>query len=832
MASDFPALLELDIGMADETDVAASRIATELDLGLTPRLPAVVGGSGKSAVSSNIPGLPADAAASMARSKEMADKVYNQLQTNMDMGNESARAYANAIVDSVEADQTIDLVAQTAALVEQNRNIEIDAALGGHKARVDRAKDAREFEIELEALAKKRADILDDKHTGIGILDDVINSFRVIRTEVELETTAQQNAINQQAIVEATAINESAAKANALVKKNINEGTIAANQRLIAAAGDAKLYEAILTQNQSNAEALQAMLTASNAEISNIMRGYELAGSIEHRQIQKEKHQLALREFEQRRVMNDVALRRSLIAEEREKLMRQVEAGTADAKVESQLVALDQQKTALDQAELNLMESEATSDDRIASAKLARANAETALDAANLAFDRNSDPAVDKALQDARDLAAVNLARAEYEFEELENTEGLRLASRQGAVEAQSLNIRILKLTADAEELTAKGKSAEALAKLDEARSLRVNKAEIEAENTAAVQSYMSFILGADRVEQSSAVINQQLQANNPAYLLMRQLGSVRGPKGEFILGSTAAEANKRLAFFEENFGVINNNLKQVRVLKEVRAIIEAEDQENPSAAAALDDISRDLRFNKKAAEYLSTKQSNIVFNDPTNPFKPPTIPQLTAIEGSTLAKQPLFAKVLIPDNTEEANPDEIIAKGIVAMQADTLTQEEVVEGIVSMGNTMAITINADHHGMVGIGLPYVTEVNMRVAKPRQFIASVLDSIQSTPGMDLFVAGGSGIIAAGALVGAPLTSGATLPAVGPSLTTALAASGLVSAFGYEAMQESSDFTTLNIADPIAVRQHLLAILSSSTLGGEDTDDVLKAAGAK
>ena len=760
----------IDIGLESEADVTAGQIATELDLGLTPRLPAVVTDGTAVATGANgtgiTPSLPADVVDAIARSTALAADISKQLQANMDMGNEQADALADAIVTNVEADQIIALVADTADLKAENRTDEIFEALGGHAAQVDRAKDAREFEIQLEALSEKRADILDDKHVGISIIDDVINGFRVQKTEAALEITAQQAAQNQQDIVNATATTQAASQTNALVKQTANEGTIAANQRKIASAGQSELYNATLVQNRSNAETLKTVLSVSDREMGNIMRGYELAGSIENRQIARERHELALSKFVQDTAFSEISARRNIIGLERDRLQLRVDEGTVDAKIQSQLVALERAEVGLDREIIALTVDDTTLDDRLAASIIARRQAEVNLDASALALDREQDPAKEAALQAINAAAITASERAEFEFNELQETSDLRLAQKTGAVRAQELNNEILGINARAAKLLEAGRTTEALALLDDARKKRVDTAVVKADNAATVQAYQSFIFGAHAVE-TSEVINSQLDSGNTLYALMRQLGSARGPNGEFILGTTPAKANTNLTLMEQH-GIISNDIAGIKILREVRSVLQRKHEEEPHLVPT-DDIGRAIEFNATARKYMEDKGTEIVFGDVTNPLQPPTIPQMAEL-SPTLAQQPLFSEVLTPENNEDTNVDTIIAKGIVAMQAGTLSQEQVIEGIVAMGNVIALNSNINHHGMQTVGLPYISSVNMRVMKPKVLTSIFTTNITSLQDITPF---------------------------------------------RDPLDSAVRFTTLDITDQVQVRQHLISMLAST-----------------
>ena len=781
-----PALADLDIGMASEADILANQIATELDLGLTPSLPAVADGSSTDAGRGN---LPADAAAALAANNALAASINAQLQKNLDIGDEQAKTLADATVARIGAEQTKALVADTADLKAENNTIAIFEASGGQAAQLDRAKDAREFEIKLEALSEKRADILDDKHVGIGVIDAVINNFRVINTEKALEATAQQNAINQQAILSATAITESGSKTNLLVKKTANEATIVAGQTIIAATGQVELTNATLVQNRSRAETLQSMLANNSRMLSNTMAGFALEESIEGRELRREQHQLALRQDARNQKKDEIAIRRSQIAEQRETVTAGIEGRTANAREQAIFTSLDQQEVSLDQSILNLAEAVATSDDRIASAKLNRTQAETNLDIANLAFEQAQDdaenPEVAAAAKAKRDSAVIARDRARLELQEFEEEAGIRRSAKEGSLDAIELQNRIAKVQAEATEALAAGNRIEALAKLAESERLRTDEATTRAINVQNIRSYQSKLLGVDAME-DPAVIKNQLDLRNPLYEMMRQREATAEKDAQgnskLNIGSTPAKAMAFLDQMEDaGLGVISNDITGVRILRAVSAILGKEDAENPQAAAALTEAGLAARFNARAIKYMEDNEEGIQWNDVTNPLQPLTIPQMVELandakEGEDptgLASQPLFSKVLIPDGNIDPNPDAIFSKGIVAMQAGTISQDELVDGFVAWGNSIAINNNVNHHGMESIGLPHQTQVNMIMLKPRGIV-------------DAFFAG----------------------MFDPKIT--------LKSF------RPDEFTTVNIADPVAVRQYLIAVMSSTTLGGEET----------
>jgi hypothetical protein len=832
----FPALEFLDTGLESEADVVANQIATELDLGIAPSLPAVSSGSGSGSGSTGAAGIPAAVTIAMEDNNALATSINAKLQKNMDMGNELAEALAASTVDSIKAAQTIALVEDNATLRKQNNNIAVFEATGGQAAQVDRAADAFAFELEREALLDKKADILDDEHTGIGIIDDVINGFRVINTEVALDNVTEQAAVNQQDIVNATAITQAAAQTNALVKQTSNQATIAANQKLIAAAGQKELYNATMVQNRSNADTLQSMLANKSQVLANTIAAFEIANSREDRDLAERKFQLSVRQDIRAQTRDRIAIRRSLVQEEREKIEAGISGRTATARERSILTSLEQQDIALTQSILSLSEDVATSEDRIAATFLARTQAETNLDISNLAFQQAQDdaenPEVAAAKKVERDAAALAFEAAKIAHQESQDQAGLRRASLEGSVEAQGIQNKIQELALESQNLLAEGKRADALAKLAESERLRVQEEVVRANDAENVREFQSMIFGAHAMEDPN-VINDKLDNNNPAYMMMRQLSATapvdaQGNK-QLVLGSTPAKAMAFLNQLEASgIGVISNEITPVRILREVAAILQKADEDDPVTAANLTEAGLAIRFNKTAREYMEANEAETLWNDVTNPLQPLTIPQMIELsKGAGMAEQPLFRDVIIPKGNVDPNPDDVISSGIVAMQAGILSQEQVVEGVVTWGNSIAINNNINHHGTASIGLPHQTSVNMKVRRPRGVFASGLDKLSTTIDKAIIPAAVGTITGAG-IAFAPTTGGLSLPAAGAfgSVVGGLAHHTGVGKGGIGL--QGSDSITLNIADPISVRQYIISILSSSTLGGEDTTSVLDA----
>jgi len=857
MAETLPALKELDIGMASETNVIANQIATELDLATTPNLPAVieaeqqavihsiprlpapgVAGASQPAISpatgtvvagSLVNGLPPAAAAALARSRELTGAIANQLQKNLGASASNADAMADAIAERIGADQIIALQTNTEDMKAQNQLIKVVRESTSSENQTRLMDQLHEQAQDVQELLEEREQ--DAAEGGFGFLIKSALNKEIYGTpggakDIEINAGLKQYQSTLAEIQGVTAATESFQLQNAATRELVTEGTIAADTRKIAATGQVELYKVTLEQNRSNAETLRTLLSVSSREMDLIMKGYQLVNSIEGQQIQRERHALDVQKFERQKVMDEVTAQRNKIALRRETLSLKVEQGLAPNKARIQELAINQAEVNLEREIIALTVDDETLNDRLAASKIARAQAETNLDTSLLAFEQAETAAVDAdklaVLRLQLEADKVTAARTILEAEEFEASAAIRLAQKEGALESQDLNNRIQRAVAEYTELVAEGKGEEALAVLEDAMNERADLATVKASHAENVAAYQSFIFGAHAVE-SLEVINSQLDNDNALYTLMRQLGSARGPNGEFMIGVTPARSEANLTLME-GAGVISNKIPGVRIIREIRAIIQKQDEENP--ALPQDEISRASRFNAATTKYMQEQEAEIVFGDTTNPLQPPTIPQLVEL-SPTLAKQPLFSDVLTPSGNVDTNIDTIFAKALQAMSTDIISQEEAVEGVVALGNTIGLNNNVNHHGMQTIGLPYVTTVNMRVMRPRGFGASLLDTISGSTAARVAAPVGLGIITAGLVAASPISLGTSLY---PAAITGTAVAGTAAA-GTAALG-SSDFITLNLVDPVAVRQHMIAILSSSTLGGEDTEDVLDEAGGE
>ncbi len=152
------------------------------------------------------------------------------------------------------------------------------------------------------------------------------------RVSDELKNARAQRDATVNRIQGVAAASESFARINALSRKTVNQGTIEANYKAIAAEGRIKGAEAEIQNIQTNAAALTRLAAADSRNVSNLIQSFRLEGEVEERQLTKQRQ----------------VLQKEQMAVAREKLKLELPAA----------------KIALERSTLNLEESKALAPER------------------------------------------------------------------------------------------------------------------------------------------------------------------------------------------------------------------------------------------------------------------------------------------------------------------------------------------------------------------------------------------------------------------------------------------------------------------------------------
>lgn len=198
------------------------------------------------------------------------------------------KTLAEAIPKIGAANQAIALQRDTAALQTQNANIAAFEAAGGIERQTDLFATLREDQNRVADLLDEKQEILGEEHTGIQIIDAVINTFSSVSTDFKLEAAQaqqQQTANSIQAVNTAT---ESTARSTAITQKTLNAGVIEANQQKIAAQTSVELAKTEIANVGTNATAMNQVFTLDSRNIANLMKVFELEGAAEARTLRRE----------------------------------------------------------------------------------------------------------------------------------------------------------------------------------------------------------------------------------------------------------------------------------------------------------------------------------------------------------------------------------------------------------------------------------------------------------------------------------------------------------------------------------------------------------------
>ena len=180
--------------------------------------------------------------------------------------------------------------AQMAAdLTAQNQTNAVFAAAGGIESQVKEMSRLKEQGDNINALFDQKADIMDDEHTGLGIIDFVINSFRTIPVQTDLKLAAKQYNATVGHVQNVTAAQEGFNRIIVANKQTINDSTIAATYRKIEAESKMQGAEQDIRNVQHNSDMMTRVAQADSRVTANLLESYRLSGAAESRAITQER---------------------------------------------------------------------------------------------------------------------------------------------------------------------------------------------------------------------------------------------------------------------------------------------------------------------------------------------------------------------------------------------------------------------------------------------------------------------------------------------------------------------------------------------------------------
>ncbi len=241
---------------------------------------------------------PGSMAANIASAALSAsNKKLAETKKELAAGKTQLTGQSQAIVDSIgtmsESAQTIALAKDTADMQAQQTAADILEAAGGTEYQIKLMADLKSDGEQVANLLDERADIMDDEFTGFFPIDNIINEFRVKSTDAALNEARAQQTQTVTQIQNISAAQESFFVTNEHAKQTVNAGTIAANQRAIAADYAAQAAKQEIKNIESNAAMMTKLSTMDDKQASNLVKQYEIAASEEGRAIARKNLEIA-----------------------------------------------------------------------------------------------------------------------------------------------------------------------------------------------------------------------------------------------------------------------------------------------------------------------------------------------------------------------------------------------------------------------------------------------------------------------------------------------------------------------------------------------------------
>lgn len=229
--------------------------------------------------------------------------AVEQVQERQAKVNELTQISNEARQAQATAEGIIALTEDTAALDGQVKRIEAVEAAGGVPLQTALGEVLKNDNRRLEELTLDRIDIMDDEHTGIGLIDGIINGFRSIQTDINIEAAEAKRARTREQIADITLAGESVAASVALTKKNISQATIEANSDRIAAAATIQGNDARIKNIHANNAITTLSMEADAKAQANLVSAYNI--SLQEDRIRIQENEIARLETE--RAKNEVA---------------------------------------------------------------------------------------------------------------------------------------------------------------------------------------------------------------------------------------------------------------------------------------------------------------------------------------------------------------------------------------------------------------------------------------------------------------------------------------------------------------------------------------------
>jgi len=560
-------------------------------------------------------------------------------------------AQTEDVLNNIEAlssaKEVVNTVKQQAELKAQNMIIDTISSTNSFKNQADLLKEYNEGAKELLDLQARKEDIADDEFTGIGVIDTAINQFR--NTSINYQLAVKNNNQNRtlrtiQGIAEAT--NSISTTANN-AKKSINQGTIAAESKAIAATYNIEAARAKIEGLSTNADMMYRMSTASSAQLNMLANIHQIEADIKRAPIELARAQLGLEtsQAQLEALEYEATLREPRAQDELASYAHNVwkrEQEKLDATDRNDQAAYNKQKRVLDLAAAERDAAMAPVRERIL-----RSNAK--LTAAQVEAIPN-----DKLIQQLSiDSMKASIASTEQSAEFNKLSQEQQQAYRQVRTEAVNLGLKVFK--PDAEPFS---------------------------------EAYINDVIENGRDSTLLAQINGYYEAGMRAQ---------SDPFSRGTYGSTPYDAFKMQNLTNPRGGLPDT--KGNRLLIAVAQRVEEGKMAGTYTIGASDEEAYKAAFNYEASVYMKELKANVTPESELN------LPPLFAYSKvNEVTRQPLWQKVLAPSGMNEFDSQKIFGLSARMIANKVITIEEFVTGMSALINAGKIINNFGPEGFSKYG--------------------------------------------------------------------------------------------------------------------------------
>ena len=168
--------------------------------------------------------------------------------------------------------QVIEAVTQNANLGAQSATIKAFEATGGDQNQIDLITELQKDEAATSDALDRKLDIADDRITGISLLDGIINEFRSVQVDFEINAAQAKQQQTARQLANIGVVTSTVAQTEMLTKEAITQDSISANLKLIQADTAGKVAQNRIASAATNAEAVGRLQRMNGEQVDNMIK--------------------------------------------------------------------------------------------------------------------------------------------------------------------------------------------------------------------------------------------------------------------------------------------------------------------------------------------------------------------------------------------------------------------------------------------------------------------------------------------------------------------------------------------------------------------------------